>query len=98
MGDHMVKLCLKRSLTIFLVLDLGWILGLSAKPAKAVDSKSAWQQEWMQTVELARKEGQLNVYFWGTTALLDEGFFQAAFPEITVTGVTARGPQLLQRI
>jgi iron(III) transport system substrate-binding protein len=96
--NHMVKFHSKRSLTIFIVLSFGGIFGLSPKPAKAAESKGTWQQEWKQTVELAKKEGQLNVYFWGSTALLDEGIFQAAFPEIKVTGVTARGPQLLQRI
>ena len=94
----MVKYCFKQSLSIFSVLFLGSVLGLWTQPAKAAESKSGWQQEWKQTLDLAKKEGQLNVYFWGSTALLDEGIFQAAFPEIKVTGVTGRGPQLLQRI
>lgn len=92
--NHMFK----QSLSIPGVLLLASLAALAATPAKAAESKNGWQLEWKQTLDLAKKEGQVNVYFWGTTALLDEGIFQAAYPEIKVTAVTGRGPQLLQRI
>jgi len=65
----MVKYCFKQSSSIFSVLFLGSVLGVWAEPAKAAESKSGWQQEWKQTLDLAKKEGQLNVCFWGSTAL-----------------------------
>jgi iron(III) transport system substrate-binding protein len=88
----------KKSLGVFAFLCLAWSSGPGARPAQGAEASSAGQREWRQTLELAKKEGQVNVYFWGTTALLDEGVFQAAFPDIKVTSVSARGPQLLQRI
>lgn len=57
-----------------------------------------WHAEWEKTVAQAKKEGQVTVYIWGSTLILDTGVFQKAYPEIKVSGVAARGPQLAYRI
>lgn len=61
-------------------------------------ARPAWEVEWERIVQAANKEGQVNVYMWGNTAVLDEGLFQAAHPRVRVTVVSGRGGQLLQRI
>src|SRR5207247_6920200 len=54
--------------------------------------------EWERTVEVAKKEGQLTVYHWGTPLMLDAGAFQKVYPDIKVTVVSAMGTDLMQRI
>lgn len=74
------------------------ILYLATPFSHAAESKPGWQAEWEKVVAGAKKEGQVNIYIWGTTALLDSGAFQKAYPGIKVLGVSAVGPQLSYRI
>jgi iron(III) transport system substrate-binding protein len=62
------------------------------------EAKPAWQLEWERTSEAARKEGQVSVYMWGSTAVLDAGVFQKRFPEIKLSVVSGLGPQIQQRL
>jgi ABC-type Fe3+ transport system substrate-binding protein len=57
-----------------------------------------WKSEWERTVQAAKQEGQVTVYSWGSTAFLDEGVFQVAYPGIKVSAVAGRAGQLLQRL
>lgn len=65
---------------------------------RAGEVKPSWQAEWEKTVAAAKKEGQVNVYIWGSTAVLDEGVFQKRFPEIKLFVIQGLGAQLQQRI
>src|SRR5713226_8790540 len=86
----------RRRLPTFLLALI--LYQLSSAPAQAAETQSSWQAEWNNTVQQAKQEGQVNVYLWGSTAVLDEGVFQAAYPEIKVSAVSGTGGQLLQRI
>lgn len=66
--------------------------------ALAAESKGDSKADWEQTVQAAKKEGQLTVYFWGSPLILNAGVFQKAFPEIKVGVVEGMGTQLMQRI
>jgi hypothetical protein len=46
------------------------------------------QADWEETVRAAEKEGQVNVYIAGYSAIVDSGVFQKAFPKIKVVGAT----------
>lgn len=63
-------------------------------PAWAAES---WQAEWERTVEAAKKEGQVNIYYFpgSPELILQAGIFQKRFPEIKVVAV---GADPLQRI
>jgi iron(III) transport system substrate-binding protein len=57
--------------------------------ADAAETKSAWQQQWEQIVQSAKKEGQLTVYVHSTYApVLTSGAFEKAFPDIKLTVVS----------
>jgi len=78
-----------------------WSLGLlifqqtvGISVSQAQEKKRGWQQEWEQTVEAAKKEGQVNVYMWSTISVLDAGVFQKRYPEIKVLGVAGRRGQI----
>lgn len=66
--------------------------------AFAAESGRSGSGEWEKTVEAAKKEGQLTVYYWGSPLAIDSGAFQKAYAEIKVTTVTGIGTQLMQRI
>lgn len=87
---------MKRRVIVFLIL-LG-ASSLVAGPVGAGAGKPGWQVEWEKTVAAAKKEGQVNVYVWGSTSILDAGGFQKAYPGIKAVGVSAHGPQLAYRI
>ena len=74
-----------------LILVLCWGL-LSAFPVQA-----AWQNDWDNTVEAARKEGQVSLY---VSDVFYEVFqdFQKRFPNIKVVTVAGRGSQIAQRV
>ena len=57
-----------------------------------------WKKEWKKTVEAAKREGQVSVYIGGWGAVLDEGVFQKAYPDIKVIAVTGRGGAIAKRI
>ena len=66
--------------------------------AHAAESKTDWKADWDKTVQAAKKEGQLTVYFWGAPLILNAGIFQKAYPEIKLTTIEGMGTQLMQRI
>jgi len=76
----------------------GALLSMGGPPAYGADARTGWQAEWEKTVAAAKKEGRVNVYMWGSTAVLDEGVFQKRFPEVKLLVVQGLGGQLEQRI
>jgi iron(III) transport system substrate-binding protein len=77
---------------------LSFFLCLAPSIAVAAEAKSDAKAEWERTVQAAKKEGQITVYYWGSPLILEAGFFQKAYPEIKVTTVQGMGTQLMQRI
>jgi ABC-type Fe3+ transport system substrate-binding protein len=64
-----------------------WLLSINA--AVAAETKPAWQQQWEQTIQAAKKEGQVTVYIHSTYApVLTSGAFEKAFPDIKLTVVS----------
>ncbi len=61
-------------------------------------AKDNWKGRWEQTVEAAKKEGRVNIYYWGVPNVLNSGVFQKAFPGIKVVTTVGVGGQLMQRI
>lgn len=65
----------------------------------AYSQEKAWERAWSETLSAARREGQVTVYMGGWSQLLDTGFFQKAFPEIKVVGISGgRGARLEERV
>jgi len=77
-------------------ITLGLVFVFAADCGFAAPAKSPWQQEWENTLAVAKKEGQVTVYISGYEAVLPH--FEKEFPEIKLTAVTARGNQLGQRL
>lgn len=93
MRDHVLN---RTKLTVlavsfFLVsnLEVPFLLGAE---------KSGWQAEWTKAVEAANKEGQVNIYYWGSPYVLDAGAFQKRYPQIKLIVTSGLGGQLQQRI
>jgi iron(III) transport system substrate-binding protein len=87
---------MKKAVFGFLVL-MG-ALSLVAGSAGAAAGKPGWQVEWEKVAEGAKREGQVNVYMWGSTAVLDAGVFQKRYPDVKLFVVQGLGAQLQQRI
>ncbi len=85
---------MKHNALIFFLV----IFFLAYSPASFAADSSTQRSAWEKTVEAAKKEGQLTLYYWGTPLMLDAGAFQKAYPEIKVTTVSAMGTDLMQRI
>jgi iron(III) transport system substrate-binding protein len=90
-----VILSAAKNLSFFAAL---FFLLADCPTASAAESKSDWKADWDKTVQAAKKEGQLTVYFWGSPLIMDAGIFQKAYPEIKVATVQGMGSQLMQRI
>src|SRR5262245_35909544 len=57
--------------------------------ANAAETRPAWQPQWEQIVQGAKKEGQITVYVHSTYApVLASGAFEKAFPDIKLTVVS----------
>jgi len=70
---------------------------LIASPAlKAADGKPGWQKKWEETVEAARREGQVTIAISGYAGVIEA--FKKEFPEIKPVLITAPGAQLTARI
>ena len=82
----------------FRFLVFCFFLFVRSSAAPAAESKGDWKADWDKTVQAAKKEGQLTVYFWGAPLILNAGIFQKAYPEIKVTTIQGMGTQLMQRI
>jgi len=63
--------------------------------ALAGEARPTWQLEWDRTVEAAREEGQVNVYFRHSGPLK---VFEEDYPGVKILSVTGRGSQIVQRI
>ncbi len=61
-------------------------------------ANESWRVKWERTVEAAKREGQVNIYYWGAPNVLNAGVFQQAFPGIKVVTTVGVGGQLMQRI
>ena len=57
-----------------------------------------WKTDWEQTLRAAEKEGQVNVYIAGYSAIVDSGAFQKAYPKIKVVSTTGSGTDLSKRV
>ncbi len=57
-----------------------------------------WGARWEKAGEAAKREGQVNVYIYGSTAPLDAGVFQKRYPEIRLFIVSGLAGQIEQRI
>jgi iron(III) transport system substrate-binding protein len=65
------------------------LCALLVADADAAETKSAWQQQWEQAIQGAKKEGQVTVYVHSTYApVLTSGAFEKAFPDIKLTVVS----------
>ena len=66
---------------------------------QAAEPKANWQAEWESTVEAAKKEGKVVVYFWqgGNLEKVIEAF-QKKYPEIRLDTVGGRGSSFIVRI
>jgi iron(III) transport system substrate-binding protein len=62
----------------------------------AIAAQADWKKDWDQTLEAARKEGQVVIYISGYEAVLPD--FEKEFPDIKIVALTGRGNQLGQRL
>jgi iron(III) transport system substrate-binding protein len=78
---------------------LALVLALTEVQLEAADARPEWQFEWDKTVEAAKREGKLSVYFW-QGGNLEKAIlaFQKKFPEIQVTTVGGRGSKFVVRL
>jgi iron(III) transport system substrate-binding protein len=72
------------------------IIAYALAAVSAIAAQADWKKDWEQTVEAARKEGQVVVYISGYEAVLPD--FEKEFPDIKIVAVTGRGNQLGQRL
>src|SRR6266496_491970 len=79
------------------LLALG--LALTKVSVEAAEFKPEWQVEWEKTIEAAKREGNLSVYFWQGGNLEKVILaFQKKFPEIQVTTAGGRGSKFVVRL
>jgi iron(III) transport system substrate-binding protein len=62
------------------------------------NGQADWKTDWDQTVKAAEKEGQVNVYIAGYSAIVDSGVFQKSYPKIKVVSATGSGTDLTTRL
>jgi ABC-type Fe3+ transport system substrate-binding protein len=79
-------------------LGVGLLFWLSLTAVHAGESRPAWKTEWAQTLEAAKKEGQVTIYH--TRGPFDKVFddFSKHYPQIRIVSVVGRGGELLSRI
>ncbi len=90
----------KGLIKIFSSIALSCVFLLYAGPVsvRAGESKPAWETEWNETVEAAKKEGQIAVYH--TRGPFDKLFadFSKRYPGIKFISATGRGGELISRV
>ena len=81
----------RRPVALAFWLIVGFIFVLLVTPTK---TSASWQAEWDQTLEAAKKEGQVNVFSGPAAGLtiLQAGVFQKRFPDIKLVGIVGRNP------
>lgn len=79
-------------------LGCGFLFWVCLTSVHAGEAKPTWETEWEQTVEAAKKEGQVTIYH--TRGPFDKLFdeFSKRYSEIKVVSVTGRGGDLISRI
>jgi ABC-type Fe3+ transport system substrate-binding protein len=77
---------------------VGLLLGMWLASVHAGESKPAWETEWRETIEAAKKEGQVTVYH--TRGPFDQVFeeFKKSYPGIKIVSVPGRGGDLITRM
>jgi iron(III) transport system substrate-binding protein len=94
-NDCTIKAVRKR-FNFFFSIGLGSSALLLTDPGITLAGElRPWQVEWEKTVEAAKKEGQVNIFFRHDGPLK---VFQEEYPEIKIISVTGRGSQLTQRL
>jgi ABC-type Fe3+ transport system substrate-binding protein len=90
--------CLRILYSSRLVLSSAFLSLLWLASVHGGESKPPWQATWEQTVEAAKKEGQVTIYH--TRGPFDQVFadFNKRYPGIKVVSVTGRGGDLISRI
>ncbi len=85
-------------ISVVVALSCGLVLCAWLTSTQAGDSKSTWEAEWNETVEAAKKDGQVTIYH--TRGPFDKLFaeFSKRHPAIKTTSVTGRGGELISRI
>jgi iron(III) transport system substrate-binding protein len=74
-----------------------WASILSPEAAATAQEKAGWKAVWEKTVEAAKKEGRVHIYFTvGSHLVTDE--FEKLYPEIKVVRIIGRSSELVQRI
>jgi iron(III) transport system substrate-binding protein len=71
---------------------------LSVSCLLTTNGHADWKTDWDQTVKAAEKEGQVNVYIAGYSAIVDSGVFQKSYPKIKVVSATGSGTDLTTRL
>jgi ABC-type Fe3+ transport system substrate-binding protein len=83
----------------WLFLLVMWELGSESRPLGAGEPRPSGKIEWENTLEAAKKEGQITLYgSRGYDLIVDEGVFQKAYREIKVVTVSSETSVYLQRI
>jgi iron(III) transport system substrate-binding protein len=71
---------------------LVWLFLAPAAAALSAEASPGWKVAWEQTVEAAKKEGQISVYGSDTFELFLKSAFQKKYPEIKISFVGGRAP------
>jgi iron(III) transport system substrate-binding protein len=90
----MAPVLTKRTNIIGVTLGLFALIGITGQAWTADSGKTDWER----SVEEARKEGQVNVYIGGWSAVLESGVFEKSYPGIKVVAVAGRGGETAKRI
>jgi iron(III) transport system substrate-binding protein len=83
--------CRTRSAPLTLAA-LGCLLLVPATALLSAEVSPSWKTRWEQTVEAAKKEGQITVYGSDTFELFLKSAFQKKYPEIKIGFVGGRAP------
>jgi iron(III) transport system substrate-binding protein len=83
--------CRSRSAALTLAA-LGCLLLMPATALLSAEVSQSWKTRWEQTVEAAKKEGQITVYGSDTFELFLKNAFQKQYPEIKIGFVGGRAP------
>jgi iron(III) transport system substrate-binding protein len=99
LDPSIVKLSQRLVLQILMGALLALGLVLTKVAVEAGESRPEWQVEWDKTIEAAKKEGKLSVYFWQGGNLEKVILaFQKKFPEIQVSTAGGRGSKFVVRL
>ena len=72
------------------------LAGVFASTTTVHAAQADWKKDWEQTLNAAKKEGQVTIYIYRYEGLLQD--FKREFPGISVMSVTGRGNELTHRI